>query len=319
MTPDGLFGLLSSVSCGAFVLATDQTVVFWNRRAREILGYAPDRVIGRRCSAVALGMRGITLSEGCEEGCLMVRNLRAGLVPGRARMRMRCSWGEWKWLVVTPMVVAGVEDGGPLLVYLFGDSNEAAVSADVARLAELGAREGGVMNPPNEVGEELRELYELGAESDAGEGRTADLRHEALEDIETEPGREAVGSDDGDRVYRSAEPPPLLGDVGPGSSYLGSDNYEPGSRPPSLIPDNSPEGLLARAASRARAANLTPRELEVLSYVALGWETKYVADELGISWYTARNHVENLRRKLGAANRLEAVMEAMRLGIIQSE
>ena len=117
MTPDGLFGLLSSVSCGAFVLATDQTVVFWNRRAREILGYRPDRVVGRRCSGIVPEVEGLTLTGDCEEGCLMLRSLRAGLVPGRARIRMRSWWGEWKWLTVTPMVVSGVEDDGPLPVY----------------------------------------------------------------------------------------------------------------------------------------------------------------------------------------------------------
>ena len=131
MTPDGLFGLLSSAQCGAFVLATDQTVVFWNRRAREILGYSPDLVLGQRCSAIAREAEGNTLTHDCESGCLMVRSLRAGLVPSRARLQMRCSWGEWKWVVVTPMVVSGVEDDGPLLVYLFGDSGEVALSADV--------------------------------------------------------------------------------------------------------------------------------------------------------------------------------------------
>ena len=65
--------------------------------------------------------------------------------------------------------------------------------------------------------------------------------------------------------------------------------------------------------------NLTEREREVLSYLALGWETKYIAEELGVSWYTARNHIENLRAKLGASSRLEAVMVAMRLGILPSE
>ena len=35
-----------------------------------------------------------------------------------------------------------------------------------------------------------------------------------------------------------------------------------------------------------------------------------------MSPYTARNHIENLGRKLGASTRLEAVMIAMRLGII---
>ena len=37
---------------------------------------------------------------------------------------------------------------------------------------------------------------------------------------------------------------------------------------------------------------------------ALGWETKYIAEELGVSWYTARKHIENLRKKLGASSRL---------------
>ena len=144
MSPDGLFELLSSVSSGAFVLATDQTVVFWNRRAREILGYAPDRVVGRHCFAIVPEFDGLTLTGDCEDGCPMMRSLRAGMVPGRARIRMRCSWGERKWLTVTPMVVSGVEDAGPLLVYLFGESGEPAVSANIEQLIELG---GGRVGP----------------------------------------------------------------------------------------------------------------------------------------------------------------------------
>ena len=69
----------------------------------------------------------------------MLRSLRAGLVPVRARMWMRCSWREWKWLTVTPMVVSGVEDDGPLLVYLFGNCGDLTVSANVQRLVALGA------------------------------------------------------------------------------------------------------------------------------------------------------------------------------------
>ena len=249
VTPDGLFRLLSSVSCGAFVLATDQTVVFWNRRAREILGYTPDRVVGQRCSGLVGSLIPVTLTADCAEGCLMVRNLRAGLVPGRARLRMRCASGERKWLVVTPMVVSGVEDGGPLLVYLFADEGEETVSADVERLVELGG----------------------------GAGRGSDDTYYVRPSAFMEDPRVAAdGSDDDDQMHRNAGP-------------------------------------------RPREVNLTERELEVLSYLALGWETKYIAEELGVSWYTARNHIENLRKKLGASSRLEAVMVAMRLGILPSE
>ena len=68
-----------------------------------------------------------------------------------------------------------------------------------------------------------------------------------------------------------------------------------------------------------REMRLTAREREVLSYLVLSWETRYIAEGLGVSWYTARNHIENLRTKLGASSRLEAVMVAMRLGIPPSE
>ena len=269
VTPDGLFRLLSSVSCGAFVLATDQTVVFWNRRAREILGYTPDRVVGQRCSGLVGSLIPVTLTADCAEGCLMVRNLRAGLVPGRARLRMRCASGERKWLVVTPMVVSGVEDGGPLLVYLFADEGEETVSADVERLVELG---GGV-------------------------GRGSDDPYYVRPSAFLQDPRVAADGSDDERVIGSVRPEPS----GEGGE-----------------PDDG-DSALRNAGPRPREVNLTERELEVLSYLALGWETKYIAEELGVSWYTARNHIENLRKKLGASSRLEAVMVAMRLGILSSE
>ena len=190
------------------------------------MGYSADRVVGRRCSALAGEVGGLGLTEDCAEGCLMVRSLRAGLVPAQSRVRMRCAWGQRKWLVVSPMVVSGLEQGGPLLFYLFGDEDEVVPPGDVQQLVALGAPHA-------------------------------------------------------DSAPPSVELPPVL------------------------------EPLL-------REVRLTARETEVLSYLALGWETKYIAEEMEVSWYTARNHVENVRRKLGATTRLEAVMVAMRLGLLPS-
>ena len=68
-----------------------------------------------------------------------------------------------------------------------------------------------------------------------------------------------------------------------------------------------------------REVRLTARETEVLSYLALGWEMKSIAEEMEVSWYTARNRVENVGRKLGATTRLEAVLVAMRLSLLTSE
>ena len=58
------------------------------------------------------------------------------------------------------------------------------------------------------------------------------------------------------------------------------------------------------------------RELEVLHYLTLGWEIAYIADEMGLCPHTVRNHSTNLRRKLDVRSSLEAVMAAMRLGVL---
>ncbi len=64
---------------------------------------------------------------------------------------------------------------------------------------------------------------------------------------------------------------------------------------------------------------LSRRDLEVLSLVALDWETTRIADELAISRHTVRNHIRNLRNKLNASNKLDAVVKGLRLGIISVE
>ncbi len=306
LTPDGLFGLLSSVSCGAFVLTTDQTVVFWNDRAHEILGYRPERVVGRRCSAVAGGAVDVTLSEGCEDGCPMMRSLRDGQMPGRARLRARCSWGEWKWLVVTPMAVSGVEQSGPLLVYLFGDAGEEAAAADVARLVELGGAAGRWFD-------EARYEYPRTFLSRSRE----EVLGVAGEEEEEERLFRSSGPEHGGEQSRR-----MRQDGGPGQS---PEDFQAGIRravfgiPGPRSPDVVGSDERQHSETEPREVRLTDRQLEVLSYLALGWETKYIADELGVSWYTVRKHIENLRRRLGASSRLDAVMIAVRLGIIPSE
>jgi DNA-binding CsgD family transcriptional regulator len=48
---------------------------------------------------------------------------------------------------------------------------------------------------------------------------------------------------------------------------------------------------------------LTAREMEVARLVAEGLTNQELADRLGVSFFTARNHVERLLPKLGASNR----------------
>jgi DNA-binding NarL/FixJ family response regulator len=64
-------------------------------------------------------------------------------------------------------------------------------------------------------------------------------------------------------------------------------------------------------------ANLSRRELEVLGVMAEGGSDKEIAERLFISLNTARKHAQNIIRKLGAHSKLEAVVVAVRAGLIR--
>jgi DNA-binding NarL/FixJ family response regulator len=61
---------------------------------------------------------------------------------------------------------------------------------------------------------------------------------------------------------------------------------------------------------------LSPREREILGFLARGMTNKLIAAELFLSVNTIRNHVQSVLAKLGAHSKLEAVSTAVREGII---
>jgi DNA-binding CsgD family transcriptional regulator len=63
---------------------------------------------------------------------------------------------------------------------------------------------------------------------------------------------------------------------------------------------------------------LSDREIQCLKLVSRGLPDRAVAKELGISHTTAKDYVENARRKLKAGTRAQAIATAVSLGIIAS-
>ncbi len=72
----------------------------------------------------------------------------------------------------------------------------------------------------------------------------------------------------------------------------------------------------APAAAEPGAEALTPREREVLALVVEGLSNKAIAQRLQISEHTAKFHVNAILTKLGAQRRVEAVVRAARLGLV---
>lgn len=61
---------------------------------------------------------------------------------------------------------------------------------------------------------------------------------------------------------------------------------------------------------------LTPRESEVLAFLARGKSGELIAEEMNIAPLTVRTHIRNIMSKLGVHSRLEAVSFALTNGII---
>lgn len=82
----------------------------------------------------------------------------------------------------------------------------------------------------------------------------------------------------------------------------------------SLVP-NTPVKVNGTG-TKARG-ELTERERQVVQLLTEGLSNKLIADRLGISDHTAKFHVNGVMMKLGASTRTEAVVEAMRRGLIR--
>ncbi len=71
-----------------------------------------------------------------------------------------------------------------------------------------------------------------------------------------------------------------------------------------------------RRSSRAAIPGLTEREREVLALIAKGSDNNEIAAELVISPETVKTHVSSILEKLGAANRVQAAVKAVRAGLV---
>jgi DNA-binding NarL/FixJ family response regulator len=76
---------------------------------------------------------------------------------------------------------------------------------------------------------------------------------------------------------------------------------------------------MARRQSTAARLALSPREREVLMLLRDGVSIPAIARTLYVSPSTAKTYVSRLYEKLGASNRAQALMAALRNGLIRSD
>lgn len=74
--------------------------------------------------------------------------------------------------------------------------------------------------------------------------------------------------------------------------------------------------VAAEGTGAAREVGLSPREVDVLSCVALGTTNAVAAERLGLRPETVKGYLRSAMRKLGAHSRWEAVVAARRAGVL---
>jgi DNA-binding NarL/FixJ family response regulator len=59
---------------------------------------------------------------------------------------------------------------------------------------------------------------------------------------------------------------------------------------------------------------LTPRETELVEFIARGLDNAQIAAHVGLSEKTVRNHISSIFTKLGVENRAQAIVRARDAG-----
>ena len=92
-----------------------------------------------------------------------------------------------------------------------------------------------------------------------------------------------------------------------------------------LMPLEEVVGLLRYAGSQRRQEykarqsieKLTPRERKVLQALAEGLDSEGIAQKMHISLRTERNHISSILSKLGVHSQLQALVFAVRHGVVE--
>ena len=84
-----------------------------------------------------------------------------------------------------------------------------------------------------------------------------------------------------------------------------------------LHPDVMKKVLARMQPQQSSSISLTPRELEILEWMASPNTYKQIAAQLCVSEETVRSHAKNILEKMNQPNRAQAVLAAMRIGLIK--
>lgn len=126
-----------------------------------------------------------------------------------------------------------------------------------------------------------------------------------------------VGTPEQRARLRRAIQTDMVSIVGEGASLAAARAAARGQRVDAVISsDGHLDAPAAEEETTPLVEALTPREIDVLEWVAAGLPNKAIAERLGISDQTVKFHISAIYAKLNAHNRTDAVRIGVRRGLI---
>lgn len=151
----------------------------------------------------------------------------------------------------------------------------------LSQIISINPQQAVIMLTVSEDSDDLTECIRIGARGYLLKNINADFLLESI--------RKAAEGDEGDNVFSPEMTAKLV---------------------KSLISPQPAQGTQA-------LSSLTPRELEILGYLAAGHSNKIIARHLDLAESTVKVHVQNLLRKLNLSSRVQAAVYAIRHNVPQ--
>jgi PAS domain S-box-containing protein len=121
---ESIVAALERAAEGAFLIDRNQRIIYWNQAAQEMLGYAPDEVMGRSCYDVIQG-RDDHDHAWCRGNCSVTARAKTGQPVETFNTLAQTKSGELHWINVSILALEtpGEEDSLAVL-HLFRDASD---------------------------------------------------------------------------------------------------------------------------------------------------------------------------------------------------
>lgn len=130
---DAIVAALDRAAEGAFLIDNNQRIIYWNRAAQEMLGFAPAEVLGRSCYDIVQG-RDDHDHTWCRGNCYVTVKARTGQPVETFNTLAKTKSGDLHWINISILCLdSSEEEDSVAILHLFRDASDLKLREQFAR------------------------------------------------------------------------------------------------------------------------------------------------------------------------------------------